>query len=256
MNLKVLTIDVGTISRTLVNYQSVLDGRILEQNITSNNRFYSYKHIIESASNDHGILRSSGTMESLEDRLASNGDKLIKCRFIVVDTVSKYVYYDGNQKDIKIVLEKLFQIDHRNILFISDVDAFHKLKQLKIKTTPIGQIGIDDDVKILRNQTDMISDLCDDGSMIASTVYEVNFVKEGALFRKDEFKKLASKSKKGLISITAKGYDEDGNEVKLSSKISKEITVLPNISSWGDKLNLQLNELVAALVEENQNENS
>ncbi|MDE8082137.1 hypothetical protein PT105_05755 [Erysipelothrix rhusiopathiae] len=250
MKLKVLTIDVDAIQRSIVNCNSILDGRILEEISTSNKRFYAFKHIIESESNDHGVLSPLGTMASLEDRLASSGDKLIKCRFIVVDTFSKYVYYDGNQKDIKILLEKLFNIEHKNILFVTDIESFHKLKQLKIKTTPVGQITIDDDVKILKNQTDMISDLCDDGSKIASTVYEINFVKEGAFFKRDALKKIASMSKKGLVSITAKGFDEDGNEVKLSSKISKEIAVLTNVSSWGDKLNLQLNDLISALVEE------
>ncbi|MDE8142003.1 hypothetical protein PT106_01580 [Erysipelothrix rhusiopathiae] len=247
MKLKVLTIDVDIIRRTLVNFKDILDGRVLEENYTVCKRFYAFKHIIESESNDHGVLSQSGTMASLEDRLATSGDKLIKCRFVVVDTISKYVYYDGNQKDIKIILEKLFQINHNNILFIADIEAFYKLKQLKITTIPYGQIATDDDVQILKNQSDMISDLCEDGSNIASTVYEVNFIKEGAFFKKDEFEKITSKSKKGLISITAKGFDKDGNEVKLSSKISKEITVLPNVSTWGDKLNLQLNVLINAL---------
>ncbi|QIK57779.1 hypothetical protein G7059_07975 [Erysipelothrix sp. HDW6A] len=256
MKLKVLTIESERVRRNEVNINTILENRILEEDKSANGRYFAYKHIIESQSNDHGVLQQTGTMQSLGDRLASRGEKLIKCRFIVVDTLSKNVYYDGNQTDIRIVLMELFDVHYKEIMFVTDIDSFYKLRQLKIKTTPSGQIGMDDDISILSSQEDMFKDLCEDGSQVASTVFEVNFIKEGAVFKKDAFKKIASRSKKGLITITAKGFDEDGNEVKLSSKISKEILVLPEVSSWEDKLYLKLGYLVSSLVEEGNNENS
>jgi hypothetical protein len=250
MILKVLHIDTNIISRNNEDSNNILQSRIIMEESFKNKSFYLFSSYVESSSESYGVRDSDGSITSLSESLDKDDKQLLKCRFTIIDVKRKSVYYDGKLEDIKEILQKLFDIKYNEIHINVDIDEFVRLKKLKVKTTKVGQMSASDLNNRYDNKNDLIEDIGIDKGEIESTSYEVLFKKEGGLFNKDKFKEILDDCKSGLRTITVDGFDEDGHEIKLSSHILKKVTILASESSWKQKLELSLEQVLNALLEE------
>lgn len=249
MNLKVLHIDNKKIERNNKGFESIIQSRIIKEENFKNKRYYVYSAYVKSSSESYGIQEPDGSISSLTDSLDKEKKHLLKCRFIVVDIDNKLVYYDGNLNDIKEILQELFDIKYSQILVNVDLEEFERLKKVKIRTIKNGQMSTSNLDDRYDSRNDFIDDIALDVGEIESTTYEVQFKRKGCLFNKDRFKEIVSDNQSGLRIITAEGYDKDGHEIKLSSQIMKKVTILESNSSWKKRLELELFQVLNALLE-------
>lgn len=250
MNLKILHIDTKSIIRNSISSKSILQSRIIEEKEFMNSKYFVFSSYVESSSESFGVQDSKGSITSLTESLKKENKQLLKCRFIIVDVFNKLVYYDGNLLDIKEVLQKLFDIEHKEILINVEIDEFERLKKLKIRTIKNGQMGINDLNSKFDKSDDFINSVAKDQGEIESTSYEIIFKREGGIFDRDKFNEILKDSQSGLRIITAEGFDKNGHEIKLSSHIHKKITILESDSSWSKRLQLSLERVLVALLEE------
>lgn len=250
MNLKVLHIDAKIISRNNEDSNNILQSRVIKEENFKNRSFFLFSSYVQSSSESYGVRESNGSITSLSESLIKDDKQLLKCRFTIVDVKRKFVYYDGKLEDVKEILDKLFGIKYSEIHVNVDIEEFVRLKKLKVKTIKDGQMSSNDLDNRYDSKNDLIDNIGVDKGEIESTSYEVIFKRDGGIFNKNRFKEILDDCQSGLRIITVDGFDKDGHEVKLSSHILKKVTILESQSSWKQKLELNLEQVLNALLEE------
>lgn len=249
LNLKILYIDVDNLRRNDRSTENVIQSRIMLEADFKEKTFYVFRAYVKSNSESFGVQSEDGEVYPLSDSLERENKQLLKCRYIVVDTISRQVYYDGSLEDTRELLKELFDIESKSILVNIEVDEFVRLKKMRIRTINIGQMSDSDLDSRYSYKNDFIDDIASNTGEIESTNYEIIFKKSGALINRDRFKEVVRDCQVGLRTITAEGFDKDGNVIKLSSQISKKITILESESSWIKRLELEPIQVLNAILE-------
>lgn len=262
MKFKIILIDnnrVG-INRNQSSQDNIIQNRIWKEETFDEERFYAYKVIKKVKGDNYGVSSkideenyaqikndlNQGNVTVLEDVLENSQLELINIRFVIVDTRTNQVFYNGTKTDVKSIMYNLFDVNYNQINTIVSVDEFKKLKKLKIKTYSTGQLSIyDENLEIYEKEFDFLEDMGE----LKYTSYELIAIEKGARIKTDQFKKMIATRRTGLIEITAAGFDSKGNEVMISSEISKKVELLSDKHGFKASFDLDLNDLVSAIKE-------
>jgi hypothetical protein len=248
MILKILNIENDTLIRNGKDSSSIFAGRLKQEAMYANSSFFAYSYIMEINSDSSGVGSSSGASRSLKEYLEENGQTLLKCRFIFVSIKHKVVLYDGKIDDVYELMSQLFNVKSNQINPIVDLDDIEKLSSLTITTTANGQMSSIDLKSNVFNENDLLHELGVNLGQVNSSTYKVKFVKEGAFFQRDKLKEIINDSSTGLRRIVIEGYDDNGAEIKLTSLLSKKMTIFEDRSSWNDKVTMNLEDVYNEIV--------
>lgn len=246
MRLKIIKVDASEMKRN-DNKESEISERIRSVESFRGETVFIFSVFIKTRVNSIGAQnRTEKKFVGLEDVMDDLNYDLYKCRFYIVDTLKKNLYYDGSMDDVKLILKDFFDIEWKQISLVVDRDELVKVKSLKITTKSEGQMVLNEP---LNPEIESIDKMFQ-SDRIKTRTYEIGFSAAGSkLMKRDLFDKMLDDSEKSRSIITVQGFDKDGQQVRLGSRISKRIEILETTSSFEDKMGLPLSKIYEALKE-------
>lgn len=243
MILKILNINNSSIKRNNIDSSTCFESRLRQECRFAQNTFFAYSYIMESKSDSSGVGSLNGTSQSLKNYLEEDGKVLLKCRFIFVNITKKMVLYDGKIQEVYELMKSLFDVKSNEINPIAELEDIKRLSSLTFTTTVNGQMSSKDLDYSGIEENDILGEIGIDIGQVEETIYKMKFIKDGTFFQMDKLKEIIEDSNTGLRRIVVEGFDEKGAEVKLSSLLSKRMTLFEDRSSWDEKIAMNLQEV-------------
>lgn len=245
MDLKSLLIETTNNQelRLVDNYLLVSDEFIQEVKLCSHNIFVvKTKRFRDS---DKFGLKMEDKEVSLSE--AVDNGSLIDIKFFVFILSQKYVYYDGNKKEIDKILKLYFNMSKAQFKSEISLDDLAALSAVKVVDIAEGNKSIFQDEPFEIDND--ILDLADD-CRVKEYTREYKFVSFSGL-KVQTLKDFINRNNSGTKKIYLYGVDKQGNPMDSDSEgiFSKKISINLSISTWKEKKDLPCEELVQKLKE-------
>lgn len=254
MNMKVFHVntDGKTLERNSQQELSTHTHLIHEEKSFKDGRYFVYSVRVQSKQKSIGVESKvdNKIVGSLSERIAKENEMLRKLRFIVIDTKRKIIYFDGYRNDVYLIAKEFFDIDTEKMTTEVSLDDLVYLTNFTIVKKHEKTPGLFDKQTIL-SEDENIAKIFEGSSTvkISEEKYSIKLKDEtrASSFFKDKY--VIEKEFDNKEELFFEGLDQYGNKLIYDSILSKKIEILPEYETFDDKMKLELETVLNAIIE-------
>ena len=213
------------------------------------NGHFCIKYFKTANTKTKAVQSNDGSMDSADSFITKHdGRRLVELRFIIIDTLMKKIFYTCSQSDLTHIWTSYFSHPTHQLDFDIDVECLNSISKIQLivkKQEYPDWIDSESTVSSLRElETDNQPD---------SITIDMEY-KHKTFFKHSSVSEIIKKYQKPNTLLRIKGFDEQGNIIKISDTAQQSILIdivfenaeeldkIP-LSEFIDKIREKINEL-------------